>query len=112
MLNRSKANGSYPVNNAQRKYDKRKKNCGAKLRQRRAKCENRHFNLVQYDSPWQRGLNENTNDILRFFFPKGTDFSLVSEEELLRVVHLINTRPRKCLDYLSPLDFISKKCCT
>ena len=63
-------------------------------------------------SPWQRGLNENTNDILRFFFPKGTDFSLVSEDELLRVVRLINTRPRKCLDYLSPIDFISKKCCT
>ena len=63
-------------------------------------------------SPWQRGLNENTNDILRFFFPKGTDFSLISEEELLRVVHLINSRPRKCLDYLSPLDFVSKKCCT
>lgn len=63
-------------------------------------------------SPWQRGLNENTNDIIRFFFPKGTDFSLVSEEELLNVVHLINSRPRKCLDFLSPLDFISKKCCT
>lgn len=63
-------------------------------------------------SPWQRGLNENTNDMLRFFFPKGTDFSLISEEELLRVVHLINSRPRKCLDFLSPLDFISKKCCT
>jgi IS30 family transposase len=63
-------------------------------------------------SPWQRGLNENTNDMLRFFFPKGTDFSLISEDELLRVVHLINSRPRKCLDYISPLDFISKKCCT
>ena len=63
-------------------------------------------------SPWQRGLNENTNDMLRFFFPKGTDFSLISEEELLKVVHLINSRPRKCLDYLSPIDFISKKCCT
>ena len=61
-------------------------------------------------SPWQRGLNENTNDMLRFFFPKGTDFSLISEEELLHVVHLINSRPRKCLDYLSPIDFISKKC--
>ncbi len=63
-------------------------------------------------APWQRGLNENTNDILRFFFPKGTDFSLVSEDYLLSVVHLINSRPRKCLDFLSPLDFISKKCCT
>lgn len=63
-------------------------------------------------APWQRGLNENTNDILRFFFPKGTDFLQVSDEELQRVVHLINSRPRKCLNYLSPLEFLSKKCCT
>lgn len=63
-------------------------------------------------SPWQRGLNENTNDILRFFYPKGTDFMKVSEEELKNVVHLINTKPRKCLGYLSPLEFLSKKCCT
>lgn len=63
-------------------------------------------------SPWQRALNENTNDMLRFFFPKGTNFLEVSEEELQSVVSLINNRPRKCLDYLSPLEFISKKCCT
>lgn len=63
-------------------------------------------------SPWQRGLNENTNDILRFFFPKGTNFLKVSNEELQKIVHLINSRPRKCLNYLSPLEFLSKKCCT
>ena len=63
-------------------------------------------------SPWQRGLNENTNDLLRFFFPKGTNFLKVSEEELQNVVHLINSRPRKCLGYLSPLELLSKKCCT
>ena len=63
-------------------------------------------------SPWQRGLNENTNDIIRFFFPKGTDFSLVDENELIKNIHLINSRPLKCLGFLSPLDFISKKCCT
>ena len=63
-------------------------------------------------SPWQRGLNENTNDILRFFFPKGTNFHEVTEEELQAVVSLINNRPRKCLGYLSPLEFISAKCCT
>lgn len=63
-------------------------------------------------SPWQRGLNENTNDIIRFFFPKGTDFTKVSEDEVQKVVHLINSRPRKCLDFLSPLEFLSKKCCT
>lgn len=63
-------------------------------------------------SPWQRGLNENTNDILRFFYPKGTNFLNVSEEEFQNVVHLINSRPRKCLGYLSPLEFLAKKCCT
>ena len=63
-------------------------------------------------SPWQRGLNENTNDILRFFYPKGTNFLNVTEEEFQDVIHLINSRPRKCLGYLSPLEFLTKKCCT
>lgn len=63
-------------------------------------------------SPWQRGLNENTNDLLRFFYPKGTNFLNVSEEEFQKVIYLINSRPRKCLGYLSPLEFLSKKCCT
>ena len=54
--------------------------------------------------PWQRGTNENTNDILRFFFPKGTNFHEVTEEELEEVVYLINTRPRKCLDWKSPFE--------
>ena len=63
-------------------------------------------------SPWQRGLNENTNDILRFFYPKGTDFLKVPEEEFQSVIHLINSRPRKCLGFLSPLEFLSSKCCT
>ena len=63
-------------------------------------------------SPWQRGLNENTNDMLRFFFPKGTDFSKITEQELMSVLNLINNRPRKCLDYISPLEFVTRKCCT
>ncbi len=54
--------------------------------------------------PWQRGTNENTNDILRFFFPKGTNFHEVSDEELQKVVYLINTRPRKCLNWKSPFE--------
>lgn len=63
-------------------------------------------------APWQRGLNENTNDLIRFFFPKGTNFLLVTDDEVAAVVHLINSRPRKCLGYLSPLEFVSKNCCT
>jgi IS30 family transposase len=63
-------------------------------------------------SPWQRGSNENINDVLRFFYPKGTNFLLVDNDNLQKIVDLINDRPRKCLGWLSPVEFISKKCCT
>lgn len=62
-------------------------------------------------SPWQRGSNENINGLLRFFFPKGTNFLGVTQEELDHVLTLINNRPRKCLGWLSPIEFLSK-CCT
>ena len=54
--------------------------------------------------PWQRGTNENTNDILRFFFPKGYDFHSLSPQELEAVVDSINNRPKKCLGWLSPRE--------
>ena len=56
--------------------------------------------------PWQRGTNENMNDILRFFFPKGTDFLKVADEHLQAVVNSINHRPRKCLGWLSPCEVL------
>jgi len=48
---------------------------------------------------WQRGLNENTNGLLRRFFPKGTDFSLISREEVAMAVEKINNLPRRSLQY-------------
>lgn len=54
--------------------------------------------------PWQRGTNENTNDILRFFFPKKYDFHSLDEDTLNRVVALINHRPRKCLGWKTPYE--------
>lgn len=54
--------------------------------------------------PWQRGTNENTNDILRFFFPKGYDFRQLTQAQLDVVVDLINNRPRKCLNWKSPKE--------
>lgn len=53
-------------------------------------------------SAWERGTNENTNGLLRQFFPKKTDFRHVSHPELAHVVRMLNNRPRKRLDYLTP----------
>jgi len=63
-------------------------------------------------SPWQRGSNENINGLLRFFYPKGTNFTAVHKEDFQNVIAIINNRPRKCLGWLSPIEFISAKCCT
>lgn len=53
---------------------------------------------------WERGLNENTNGLIRDFFPKGTDFSTVSPAEVALVERLLNARPRKTLGYRSPTE--------
>ena len=53
-------------------------------------------------SPWERGLNENTNGLLRQFFPKGTDFSTVSQSQLALAVTLLNSRPRKTRGFKTP----------
>jgi transposase, IS30 family len=57
-------------------------------------------------SSYQRGTNENTNGLLRQFFPKGTDFKKVSDVELDKAVALINNRPRKCLNYRTPSEVL------
>ncbi len=59
-------------------------------------------------SPWQRGSNENTNGLLRDYFPKGTDLSSFSHEELLRVADELNDRPRKTLGWARPADLITE----
>ncbi len=57
-------------------------------------------------SPWQRGSNENTNGLLRQYFPKGTDLSRHSAEYLTAVVNELNARPRKCLGWRSPSEVV------
>lgn len=57
---------------------------------------------------WQRGTNENTNGLLRQFFPKGTEFTHVSHHELREVVSLMNDRPRKRLGYRTPRETLKR----
>ena len=59
-------------------------------------------------SSWERGTNENTNGLLRQYFPKGTDFNLVSQKEIDKVVNKLNNRPRKCLGYRTPAEVFFK----
>lgn len=58
--------------------------------------------------PWQRGLNEHENGLLRQFFPKGTNFETVSPAQLRRAICLINNRPRKSLGYRTPKEVMQQ----
>lgn len=61
------------------------------------------FFATPYHS-WERGLNENTNGLVRQYFPKDCDFSKLADEQVRHVEYLLNTRPRKCLKFKTPYE--------
>lgn len=58
---------------------------------------------------WQRGANENTNGLIRQFFPKGTDFTRISHQTVARAETLLNERPRTRLGYQTPAEVFAKR---
>jgi IS30 family transposase len=81
-----------------------------------ARCHRleKHLNLKLYFAdpgcPYQRGSNENTNGLIRQYYPKGTDFRTISHSETRRTENLLNNRPRACLGFRTPNEvFYAKK---
>lgn len=55
-------------------------------------------------SAWERGTNENTNGLVRQYFPKHSSFTTITEEDVVAVMEKINNRPRKCLGFFTPVE--------
>jgi len=69
-----------------------------------AKITGADFYFARPYHSWERGLNEHTNGLIRRFYPKGTDFNQVSDEDIAQLEHILNTRGRPSLGYKSPND--------
>lgn len=87
-------------------YDRGTEMCEHKLFTKNSKMK---VYFCHPSSPWQRGTCENTNGLIRDYFPKGTDFSKIALNEIKRVQDELNERPRRALDYRTPKEVFEKE---
>ena len=69
---------------------------------------NARFYFAKPYHSWERGLNEHSNGLVRQYFPKGTSFDTISNKALRAVENKLNSRPRKCLNFSTPLEIFSR----
>jgi len=67
------------------------------------------FYFCEPYSSWLRGLNENTNGLIRRYIPKKTDFTTISDKEIIQIQNDLNNRPRKTLGYKTPAEVFYKE---
>lgn len=77
-----------------------------------AKALNTTIYFADPHAPWQRSSNECNNGRIRFFIPKGADTSLLTDKDVAAIQRLLNNRPLKVLDWLTPSEVFFSKCCT
>ena len=93
-------------------FDRGKEFAGFEVIEEKLKCKT--YFCDPYCA-WQKGTNENTNGLLREYYPKSMDLSLVNPEDLKQNLRKLNNRPRKCLKYKKPIGLINRSyinCCT
>ena len=76
--------------------------------QKVSKSLDAHFYFAKPYHSWERGLNEHTNGLVRQYFPKSKRFDKVSDDELMEVEILLNNRPRKVLNFSTPLEVFNR----
>ena len=74
-----------------------------------AECLEIDYYFAKPYHSWERGANENLNGLIRQYFPKKSDFTAINEERVNEVVNILNNRPRKRFDYLTPYEVFLKK---
>jgi IS30 family transposase len=86
-------------------YDRGKEMSEHKLFTKQSKIQ---IYFAHPQSPWERGTNENTNGLIRQFFPKGVDFNKIKRKEIKAVQDILNGRPRKVLEWYTPFEVFEK----
>lgn len=87
-------------------YDNGKEFAGLEKAAKRLRAD---FYFAHPYASWERGTNENTNGLIRQYFPKGRDFTTITQQQINHVMKRLNNRPRKRLGFLTPAQVLTRR---